>query len=91
MTLDQFREMTPAGFRTLATARIKHRDDNWRFMDLLNAVQCATLANVNRGRNTPAFSPDGFRVFPDEKKRTDPKEIMKIMDTMVKRQGVKRD
>jgi len=77
--------MTPARFYRIADAKIKERNEEWKFMDSLNAVQCAVLANVNRGKDTPAFKPDAFRIFPDKKKAT-PEEITAAMDSMAARQ-----
>ena len=85
LTPEQFGHMTPARFYRIAEAKIKERNEEWKFMDRLNAVHCAVLANVNRGANAPAFSPDTFRIFPDRKKST-PEEIVAAMDGMAARQ-----
>jgi len=77
--------MTPARFYRIADAKIKQRNEDWKFMDSLNAVQCAVIANAHRGKDTPAFKPDAFRTFSDKKKAT-PEEIAAAMDNMVARQ-----
>ena len=80
--------MTPARFYRIADAKIKQRNEEWKFMGSLNAVHCAVLANVNRGKGVPAFKPDVFRIFPDKKKAS-PEEIIAAMEHMTARQEVK--
>lgn len=80
--------MTPAQFFRIAKAKLKERDQYLKFKDTLNAVQCALLANINRGKGVPAFKADDFRVL-KEKKKTTPEEITAIMDRMAKQQQVR--
>jgi len=80
--------MTPARFYRIADAKIKQRNEEWKFMDSLNAVQCAVLVNINRGKNAPAFKPDAFRIFPDKTKAS-PEEIAAAMDGIAARQEQK--
>ncbi len=77
--------MTPAKFYRIADAKTQQRNEDRKFMDRLNALHCAVLANVNRDVNTPAFSPDTFRIFPDKTIAT-PEEIAAAMDGLAARQ-----
>lgn len=77
--------MTPARFYRIADAKIKERNEEWKFMDSLNAVQCAVIANAHRGNGVQAFSPDKFRILPD-RKTTTTEEIIAAMDGMTARQ-----
>jgi hypothetical protein len=61
-------------------------------MDLLNGVHCATIANVNRGKNTPPFSADQFRIFAAiDRKKSKPEEIAAMMNRRVSRQNEVKD
>jgi hypothetical protein len=81
--------MTPAQFYRIADAKIEWKNKEQKFMDSLNAVQCAVIANAHRGKDTPAFNPDKFRIFPDRKEKSTPEEIAAAMDHMAARQEVK--
>ena len=80
--------MSPARFYRIAEARIEERNEQWKIMDSLNAVQCTVIANAHRDKDKPAFKPDDFRIFPDKKKAS-PEEIIAAMEHMTARQEVK--
>lgn len=75
--------MTPAEFRRIADAKIQQRTEEWKFLDILNGVRCALMANINRSQSSRTYKPDDFRVMPDEKKQT-PEQIMETFEVLAK-------
>lgn len=61
-------------------AKIEQRNDEWKFMDLLNGVQCSLLANINRSSTSRTYTPEDFMIMA-EKKETTPEDMVKFMDT----------
>lgn len=71
--------MTPAEFYEIAEAKLEQRNEEWKFRDLLNGVQCSLLANINRSEKTSPYNAEDFMIM-KEKKRQTPEEIARIMD-----------
>lgn len=86
LTPAQFRRLTPAEFAVIARAKIRQRNEEWRFQDVLNGVRCSLLANVNRSASSRTYTPDDFRVTRDQEERKTPEQIMKAMEAMVQGQ-----
>ena len=68
--------MTPAEFYAIAQAKIEQRNEEWRFLDILNGVQCSLLANINRSASASPYSAEDFRIMKDRTK-ADPDELVK--------------
>lgn len=71
--------MTPAEFYAVAQAKIGQRNEEWKFQDILNGVQCSVLANINRSAGSPPHSAEEFMIMREKKPQT-PEEIARIMD-----------
>jgi len=61
--------MTPRDFRKKAEAKINQRQQEWEFQDMLNAVQCSLIANINRNseKKPDPFTDKDFRVIRNDK------------------------
>jgi len=88
LTPAQFSRLTPAEFFQIAQAKIEQRNEEWRFQDVLNGVQCSLLANINRSSSTRPYAVEDFRVMKDKEKKQTPEEIMATFKAMEARNGV---
>jgi hypothetical protein len=79
--------MTPAEFFAIAQAKIEQRNEEWRYMDILNGVHCSVLANTHRSASTPPYKAEDFRIMKDKTERQTPEQIMAVMNGMVNRNG----
>ena len=63
--------MTPREFRVVAEAKINQRQQDWEFQDMLNAVQCSLVANINRNieKKPDPFTDKDFRVIRKDKEK----------------------
>jgi hypothetical protein len=89
LTPGQFGRMTPAEFYAIAQARIEQRNEEWRFLDILNGVQCSLLANINRSASASPYKAEDFRIMQD-KKRADPDELVRKLGAWAASQGDRR-
>lgn len=63
-------------------AKIEQRTEEWKFLDVLNGVQCSLLANINRSASTRPWTADDFRVIKDKEQEKTPEQLVMIMDAM---------
>jgi hypothetical protein len=61
--------LNPAEFREIYDAKNKTRREEWEFLDILNGVQCALLANINRSEQREPWGIDDFRVLKSQIER----------------------
>jgi hypothetical protein len=71
--------LTPRDFRKKAEAKINQRQQEWEFQDMLNAVHCSLVANINRNteKKPDPFTDKDFRVI-----RNDKEEIMSTAENI---------
>jgi hypothetical protein len=72
--------MTPAEVRAKVEAKYEQRNEEWKFLDMLNGVHCSVLANINRSKDASPYKAEDFTVM--EKKKASPEEIVAAMDAM---------